>query len=170
MKDGVTCFKVGDLAKGNSGRLHCRRGGRHPARAFVKKALRISIRKGDWSNAGARQFQEDRMIAQDLKHGGVWKSLLVIAEQLGNIDASENCGLARSALRPAFNSEPRVGRYHNAIKDCRVRVCGRESTVRHCCRWLVRKNRQRLRVSQAIEWILCPARSDPETVDEEKQN
>src|SRR5712691_8443881 len=156
MKDGVTCFKVGDLAKGNGCRLHCRRGGRHPARAFIEKALRIGICEGDWTNAGARQLQEDRMIAQDLKHGRVWKSLFVIAEQLGNVDAGENCGLAGSALWPSFYFKPRVRRHHNALVDR--------------CRLLIREYGQRICALKTVKRIEWSTRTDPEPVDEEKQS
>src|SRR5216684_2735359 len=110
------------------------------------------------------------MVAQYLKHGGVWKSLFVIAEQLGNIDASENCGLARSALRPSFNSETCVCRHDCALKYCPLVVNFCRVFVRTVCRLLVRKYRQRLRTRQASKRILRTTCADPQTVNEEEQN
>ena len=57
------------------------------------------------------------MLANDLQHRCVGKSLFVITEQ-GDVDAGENCGLAGSALRTTFNAQARISRHDNAVMYC----------------------------------------------------
>ena len=96
------------------------------------------------------------MFAKDFPHLGVGKPLFVITELCGNVDAGQYGGLTRCTLRPAFNSEARVGGNHNAVVDC---VC---NFVLKVCEWL--------RVGQAVQWILRSAIANPKAINKEEQH
>ena len=94
------------------------------------------------------------MLADDFQHGAVGKSLFVIAEQGGSVDAGENCRLSGSALRAAFNPQAGVGGNHDSVEDC--------------CRLFIAKNGQRFGIVEGVERIERSPRTNSQAVNEEK--
>src|SRR5688572_22785396 len=115
MENSATSFEVGHSAKSQPGCFHCRSCCRDPAWPALEKRVSVSICKSYGSNTGAVQLQKDRVLANDLQHLAVGKTLFVITEQSGYVDAGENRSLSRSTLRPAFNTEAGVSGYNNAV-------------------------------------------------------
>ena len=93
------------------------------------------------------------MFANDVEERSVRKSLFVIADGGGCIDARQNCRLPGSTLRPAFNAKPRVSFDQDPIE----RYTGS----------FVLKDREWIRIWQSVKRIMWAAGSDTEPIDEE---
>ena len=96
------------------------------------------------------------MIAKDFQHGRVWKSLFVITEECGRVDAGENRRLPGGALRPACNPEAGVGRNNYSVED-RLRL-------------FIAKDCQRLCACETIQRVERSTGANPQAVNEEKQD
>ena len=95
------------------------------------------------------------MLAQDFAQALVRKTLLVVAEEGGGVDAREDGRLARRALRPALDAEPRVGpREHAAVRERRLLV--------------LKDGEGRGPFAQHVERVVRPARADAEAVNEDE--
>src|SRR2546421_9478461 len=96
------------------------------------------------------------MLANDSEQRLIRKALFVMTNCGGRVDAGQNCGLARSALRPTVDAQTRVSANQDAIE--------RNLWI------LTLKDCERLSIAQSIERIVRAACTDAQTVDEEEQN
>jgi len=79
------------------------------------------------------------MIADDIQHSAVGKSLFVVTKPGRCVDAGENGCLSGRALRTAFNPQTSVGRNNDAVENS--------------CRFFIAKNRKWLDIFQTVEGI-----------------
>jgi len=82
------------------------------------------------------------MIADDIQHGAVGKSLFVVTEPGRGVDAGEDGCLSGRALRTTFNTQTRVGWNNDAVENS--------------CRFFIPENRKWLDIFQTVEGIEWP--------------
>src|SRR5688572_4680643 len=147
---------MGDGTERQGGGLNSSRRGRNPTRALVEETTGVSVREGDWLNSCFTELAEDRLAADDFEQCLIGKSLLVITDRCGRIDAGQDRRLAGGTLRTPLDAESRIGRHHDAFEK-RFR-----NFVLKDCEWRS--------VGKVVERIERTASADAQAVNEEQQD